>query len=187
MDIVTTARRYEITPEIREHVRKRLQKLERYLDGFAEVHVVLAQEKYRQIAEINVHARGIEIISREESDDMTTSIDKVVDRIERQVKRLTARRKERKPRRGAERPATEAAEAVEEEAAEEEAAEFEDVFAPVVIRQETYHGEPLTVEEAIELLRQQRLDYLLFPNKRDGRITLVYERPDGNYGLVEAP
>jgi len=80
-----------------------------------------------------------------------------------------------------------AAEAVEEEAAEEEAAEFEDVFAPVVIRQETYHGEPLTVEEAIELLRQQRLDYLLFPNKRDGRITLVYERPDGNYGLVEAP
>jgi len=184
MDIITTARRYEITPEVREHARKRLQKLERYLDRFAEAHVVLAQEKYRQIAEISLHARGIEIISREESDDMLSSIDRVVDRIERQVKRLNARRKTRKVRRVAARPAEGAA---AEEEAEEEAAAVEDVFAPVVIRQEGYHAEPLTVEEAIDLLREHDLGFLLFTNKRDGRVTLVHARPDGNFGLVEGP
>ena len=99
MDIITTARRFEMTPEIREHIRKRLEKIERYGQRFAEAHVVLAQEKYRHIAEISLHARGVEISSREQSDDMLTSIDGAVEHIERQVRRLKTRRQTHKTRR----------------------------------------------------------------------------------------
>ncbi|MFH1143539.1 MAG: ribosome-associated translation inhibitor RaiA [Candidatus Eisenbacteria bacterium] len=181
MDIITTARRFDLTPEVREHARKRLLKLERYLDRTAEAHVVLEREKYRQIAEISLHARGVEISSREESDDILVSIDRVVDRIERQVKRLNSRRKTRsKVRRGeAPAPAAAAGEGEEEEAA------IEDTFAPVVIRQEGFHREPLSVEEAIEKLQDSENEFLLFTNKRDGRVALVHLRPDGNFGLIE--
>ncbi len=184
MDIITTARRFEVTPEIREHARRRLEKLQRYFDRIDEVHVVLATEKYRQIAEVALRARGTEIISREESDDMLTSIDRVVDRLERQVKRISARRKERKTRRPPERGPVPAGAAGAEEA--EEGSEVEDTFSPVVIHQEGFHAEAISVEDAIELMRQREEDFLLFTNARTGHVALVHLRPDGNYGFVES-
>jgi putative sigma-54 modulation protein len=136
------------------------------------VHVVLAAEKYRQIAEVTLHVRGSEILSREESDDMLSSIDRVVERVERQLKRLRARRRE--DRRGGRK-----------EEAEVEA-EVEESFSPVVIREEGFHPEPLTVEQAIELMRERSSDVLLFPSARSGRMTLVRLRPDGSYGFIES-
>jgi putative sigma-54 modulation protein len=181
MDIITTARHFELTPQIREYARKRIEKLQRVLERVEEVHLVLSTEKYRQIAEVALHARGTDIVSREESDDMQTSIDHVVDRIERQVKRLNARRKDRKLR----RPAVPAASAGEPAAIEEEA-EVEEFFAPVVIRQESFHAAPISVDQAIEVLHQRNEDFLLFQNARSGRVALVHRMPDGNFGLVES-
>jgi len=141
---------------------------------------VLATEKYRQIAEVALHARGTDIVSREESDDMQTSIDRAVDRVERQVKRLNARRKDRKAR----RPAAPAA--AGQPVAMEEEAEVEEVFAPVVIRQESFHAAPISVDQAIEVLHERNEDFLLFQNARSGRVALVHRMPDGNFGLVES-
>jgi putative sigma-54 modulation protein len=52
MDIITTARRFELTQQVKDHAEKRVQKLGRYFDHIQEVHVVLTQEKHRQIAEV---------------------------------------------------------------------------------------------------------------------------------------
>ncbi|MBM3318633.1 MAG: ribosome-associated translation inhibitor RaiA [Candidatus Eisenbacteria bacterium] len=189
MDIITTARRFELTPEVREHARKRLQKLLRYSDRIDEVHVVLTTEKFRQIAEVALHVKGTEILSREESDEMMISIDRVVERVERQLKRARGRRKDhRAGRRGAAATAIPGGAEAEIEEGEEtgEELEAEEVFSPVVIREEAFHAEPLTVEQAIELLREREQELLLFPSARSGRIAVVRRRADGNYGLVEA-
>lgn len=180
MDIITTARHFELTPQIREYARKRIDKLQRLLERVDEVHLVLATEKYRQIAEVALHARGTDIVSREESDDMQTSIDRAVDRVERQVKRLNARRKDRKLRRPVEPTAAGEPVPIEEEI------EAEEIFAPVVIRQESFHAAPISVDQAIELLNQHNEDVLLFQNARSGRVALVHRMPDGNFGLVES-
>ena len=180
MDIITTARHFELTPEIRDYARKRIERLQRYLERVEEVHVVLAAEKHRRLAEVTLHARGTEIVSREESDDMQVSIDRVVDRVERQVKRLNARRNEHKPRRAAE------VSVPAEGGGAEDEIEVEEVFAPVVIRQEGFFPGPITVDEAIEELRRRQEDFLLFQNSRSGKVAVVHVRPDGNFGLVEA-
>jgi len=189
MDIITTARRFEITPEVREHTRKRLEKLERYMDGVEEAHLVLTTEKYRQIAELSVHVRGTEISSREQSDDMLTSIDRVVGRAERQLRRFKARRKDHKGRRrvsvGAAAAEAQAVVEAQASAASETEAPVEEI-APVVVREESFHREPINVERAIELLSEEERDFLLFANARSGAVALVYVRPDGGYGLVEA-
>jgi putative sigma-54 modulation protein len=182
MDIITTARHFELTPEIREYARKRIEKLQRLLERVEEVHLVLATEKYRQIAEVTLHARGAEIVSREESDDMQISIDHVVERVERQMKRLDARRKDRKQRRAATPRGAGGPETIEEESE----AEVDEIFSPVVVRQEGFHAEPITVEQAIEELNRRRVDFLLFQNGRSGRVALVHLMHDGNFGLVEA-
>lgn len=180
MDIITTARRFEITPAVREHAGKRLQKLSRYFDNIQEIHLVLDQEKHRQIAEVTILVNGTELMSREETHDMLSSIDRVVDRIERQVKKYSARLKDRKTHRPVKSPIP----VPETEIAEAEAPEEE--WNPVVVRGSEWHAEAVTVEDAIRVMRESDRDFLMFKNSRSGKICVVHVRPDGNFGLVES-
>ncbi len=180
MDIITTARRFDLTPPLREHAHKRLQKLERYGDHIKEIHLILTQDKHRHIAEVTVHAAGTELISKEETHDMVESIDRVVERIEKQISKTFARMKDRKTR-----PAVASVEAPVMEGEIPEA-EREEEWAPVVVRGEGWHPQPVSVEEAIRLLRESEQDFLLFRNIRSGKVSLVHLRADGNFGLVDA-
>jgi putative sigma-54 modulation protein len=100
MEINTTARHFELTPAIREHGEKRLQKLTRYFDRITKTNVVLIREKHRQIAEITLHVNGSDLVSREESNDLFLSIDRAVENLERQIKRHKERLIERKKENG---------------------------------------------------------------------------------------
>ena len=179
MEITTTGRRYKLTAEVKDTAEKRLAKLGRYAEGEMEAHLVLAVEKYRNIAELTLHADGNDLVSREESEEMLTSIDGVVERMERQLKKLNARRKTRKTIRLIPSFAV-----VEEEDLPE--VEAEEEFSPVVVRGPQYHARPLSVVDAISMLREKDWDLLLFPNVRTGKVCCVHLRSDGNFGLVEA-
>lgn len=192
MDIITTARHFDLTPGLREHAEKRIERLQRYLGGVDDVHVILTTEKHRRIAEIALHAAGTEVVGRDESDDMVASIDRVVDRIERQLKRLRARKRNRKLRRQPRYepieeapPLTAGHEFTDDDDAEFNLEDHED-FSPVVVRGDQYHAEPISVEEAIHLLREKDQDHLLFVNSQSRKVAMVHLRPDGNYGFVES-
>lgn len=59
MRLVLTGRHVEVTPALRRLVERKVAKLERVLnDSLVSVQIILAQEKYRRIAEVVVHARG---------------------------------------------------------------------------------------------------------------------------------
>jgi putative sigma-54 modulation protein len=179
MEITTTGRRYKLTADLKEAAEKRLAKLERYSEGEMEAHLILAVEKYRNIAELTLRADGNDLVSREESDEMVNSIDGVVDRMERQLKKLNARRKTRKTIRLIPLTAV-----VDEEELPD--IEPEEEFSPVVVRGPQYHVHPLSVVDAIAAMREKDWDLLVFPNIRTGKVCCVHLRPDGNFGLVEA-
>jgi putative sigma-54 modulation protein len=179
MEITTTGRRYKLTPEIKEMAEKRLAKLNRFSDAEMEAHLILAEEKFRSIAELTLRAGRNHLVSREESPEMVNAIDGVVDRMERQLKKLNARVRDRK----AIRVIPAMAVVAEEELLE---VEVEEEFSPVVVRGNQWHQKPVTVEEAIRLMRDKDWDLMMFPNARTGRPCTVHLRPDGNYGLVEA-
>jgi putative sigma-54 modulation protein len=178
MEITTTSRHFKLTPDIKEMVEKRIGKLSRYSDQIQEAHLILAQEKYRHIAELTLRARGGDLISREETGELVGAIDAVVDRMERQLKKLNARLKDRKNL----RPVP-VLSVVEE--AELPEVEPEEEFGPVVVRGHQFSSKPLGVEEAIRLMRENDWEFVLFPNTKTGRTCLVHLRSDGNFGLVE--
>lgn len=179
MEIVTTGRRYKLTPAIKEVAEKRLAKLARFSDSDMEAHLILAEEKHRQIAELTLRAGRNHLVSREESSEMVTAIDGVTDRMERQLKKLNARLKERKATR-----VIPALTVVQEEELPE--IEVEEEFSPVVVRCPQWHATPVSVEDAIRILREKDWELLMFPNARTGKPCTVHLRPDGNYGLIEA-
>jgi putative sigma-54 modulation protein len=179
MEITTTGRRYKLTPEVKEMAERRLAKLARFSDAEMEAHLVLAEEKFRSIAELTLRAGRNHLVSRDESSEMSNAIDGVAERMERQLRKLGARARDRKAIRVIP-PLTVVAEA---ELAE---IEVEEEFSPVVVRGDQWHQKPVTVEEAIRLMRDRDWDLMMFSNAKTGRPCTVHLRPDGNYGLVEA-
>ncbi|HVP36170.1 MAG TPA: HPF/RaiA family ribosome-associated protein, partial [Terriglobales bacterium] len=58
MEIRTTARHFELTPELKEFVDKEISRLERYYDRIINSHLILEEEGYRKSAELNLKVYG---------------------------------------------------------------------------------------------------------------------------------
>ena len=56
-----------------------------------------------------------------------------------------------------------------------------------VVKTEKFHAQPLSVADAIVQLNLQHEPFLVFRHDTDGRVAVVYKRPDGAYGLIETP
>lgn len=94
-----TARHCELTPEDREFVQQRVERLLRYFrdpDALMEAHVVVGAEKYRHTAEITLKLRRGEVLSREEASDARAAIELAAVHVEDQIRRLKEKRLSRK-------------------------------------------------------------------------------------------
>jgi putative sigma-54 modulation protein len=174
-----TGRHIDVSPSLKSYVTSRLSKLEKYIDGITDVHVTLSAEKYRQIAEINVHSRGkLYLSAKEASADLKTSVQQALEKIAGQAKKKQEKRIDRKRR------------AVK-------AAEAEGTFAliaadggppdspPRIIESRRFLIKPLSVEEAVLAIDEQGSEFLVFRNAANDRTNVLYRRPDGNFGLID--
>jgi putative sigma-54 modulation protein len=127
-------------------------------------------EKFRHIADVTVNIDGTKIKGVEETGDMYSAIDQVMDKIEIQVKRHRSKIRERRP----EAPRGEAAEEPVARAAEEPA---------IVV--EKLASKPMDPEEAAMQLNMSQQDFLVFRNARSKEMNVLYKRRDGNLGLIE--
>jgi putative sigma-54 modulation protein len=85
MQINLTGHHVDVTSSLHEYVDTKFAKLERHFDHINNVHVVLTVEKSNQKAEATVHMNGTEIFASSTNADMYTSIDTLVDKLDRQV------------------------------------------------------------------------------------------------------
>ena len=98
MNITVSGRHMEMTDAIRDHVHSCLDKVKQHFDKVIDVDVVLSIEKRRQLAEINLHANGLRINAKESSDDLYTSIDAAIGKVDRQVTKHKDRIRRHQPR-----------------------------------------------------------------------------------------
>jgi ribosome hibernation promoting factor len=87
MPISITGRHVDITPAMREYLEERLDRLQRAFEPL-DIQVTLSVEKYRHRAEMQMRDNSGSFFAAEETDDIYTSIDQVVDRLENQVRKL---------------------------------------------------------------------------------------------------
>jgi putative sigma-54 modulation protein len=155
-------------------IQDKLSRFDRYLDNPAEASVVLSVEKFRHIAEINLTGDRLNIIGREETDDMYSAIDIALDKLEAQIKKNKEKiRKRRTGGRGKTRGfGSETAGAFEDEGQKE-----------VVVQNIEY--KPMDVEEAVMQMDLVDYHFFVFTNARTGRVNVLYRRTDGDYGLIQ--
>ena len=94
MQINITGRHFEVTEPIREHLSKKLEKLNKYFNWIIEAHAILSIEKSRHKAEISLLAKKAKFFAKEESGDMYTSIDILLDKVEARLRKHNSKLKE---------------------------------------------------------------------------------------------
>ena len=87
MKLTVTGRNIEITDGIRNHMNDKIDKTIADLGEAADVHVALSVEKHRHFAEVTVKTKGFTLHSQDETEDLYTSMDKALEKMEKQIRK----------------------------------------------------------------------------------------------------
>lgn len=172
MKITVSGKNMDITDALRDYAVKRISKIDKYFDNDIEAQVTMNVEKDRHIVEVTIPINGIILRGEEETADMYSSIDLVVEKLERQIHKYKTKinRKLRKT-----------AFKFDNKGKIEDAKNEE----PKVVKTKRFAVKPMTIEEAILQMNLLGHDFFVFFNAETEEANVLYKRKDGNYGLIE--
>lgn len=175
MRVTVSGKNLQVTDAAKAYAEKKLQRLTRYFPDLREAHVTHSAQRNWQIVEVQIEGDGVFLRGEERTPDVFTSIDAVVDKLERQIERFKGRLLQRHHTAGTE-PATEEVEA---------AAPSEGEELPTIVRTKRFTIKPMSPEEAALQMELLGHDFFAFLNAETDQFNVLYRRRDGNYGLLE--
>ena len=100
MRIEVRGKNVDVTPELREAVIQRFQRVGKQVSELAQLEVELCEEKNprisdRMVAEATLYLKGVTLRAKESSPDMLHSIHEMAEDIRRQVKKHREKRRKR--------------------------------------------------------------------------------------------
>jgi len=174
MQTSVTFKNIDPSDHLKSYVSDKLDRFDKYLDNPGEANVVLAVEKFRHIAEINIAGDRLTIIGSEETNDMYSAIDMALDKLEKQIKKSKQKIRERRSAaKNRNRSMLEESDSLPDE----------DTERQIKIRNIEY--KPMDIEEAVLQMDLIEDNFLVFTNARNDRINVLYRRRDGHYGLIQ--
>ncbi len=170
-----TGRHIDVTPALRNHVEEHFEKLSHLFDGDnAKAHIIIEVEKNRNRSEIIVNWRKEVLTANTINSDMYQSLSQTITKIGKQALKLKNKITDKQHR----------AKKVGTIALVEEIIEPSPP-APRIVNSNSYAVKPMTDEEAVLILDAEENQFLVFRNADDERISVIYKRKDGNYGLIK--
>jgi putative sigma-54 modulation protein len=183
LPIVVTGRHVEVTEAMREYARKKVEGLHLDYPRIIEAKVVLDVQKHhnQQKAEIVLFcANHIVIEADTTTTDIYTSIDDTISKIARRMRKYKTRMlKSHRPRKGSVKHLDE--HIFVEAALETEAEHME----PSFVHKEPFKLRPLYPDEAMLDLAMSERSFVVFENAGTHRLSILYRRSDGEFGLIE--
>ncbi|KQX72445.1 MULTISPECIES: ribosome hibernation-promoting factor, HPF/YfiA family [Aeromicrobium] len=203
MEIVVNGRNSEISERFREHVEEKLLRLEKYdaRQKINRVEVEVTHEKNpRQHdkaakVEMTLRSRGPAVRAEAASTDQHSALDAAIDKLESRLRKAGDRRRihhgDKRPTSVAEATASLPIEdLVLEEPSSDEVPWTKvgpiDVQgeSPLVVREKTHQGSPMTLDQALYEMELVGHDFFLFLEKDSMRPSVVYLRRGYDYGVI---
>ena len=160
-----------ITDTMREKIEKKLSGLQKYLliDPDTTAQVVARVYPASQKIEVTIPTRVGILRTEVEHEDLYAAVDIALDKLEDQLRRQKTRLNRRHRDSLAENFLTEA--------------EEEEYDIPV--KTKTIAAERMDLEEAIMQMELSNHDFYIYTDDESGKISVVYRRNNGGYGLIE--
>jgi putative sigma-54 modulation protein len=198
MQVAYTFRNVDSSEVLKDYAREKLERINKYFPDPIKAHIVFSSQRgylFDCDVQITLH-NGLVVKSDEATEDMHSSIDLVMAKIERQLRRFKDRIRDHKPQQGPHRPILHSVVSLDPGGSDEKSASGSATqthstaapsqqSAPRVIREQKFVAAPMTVEEAIMRMNLQHDPFLVFHNVLTHEINVVYRRNDETYGLIE--
>lgn len=169
MNITVVGRKCTPRENFKERAEKKLSKIDRFFGDGASAKVTATVEKNSQTVEITVFNDGMIFRAQARAENINDALDECVDLLIRQM-RKNKTKVEKRLREGAFDDFI--AGDVEEEK------EFE------LVRTKEIPVKPQSVDEAILQMNMLGHLFYVFLNSADDKVSVVYRRDDGGYGLI---
>ena len=193
MQFAVTFRHMEPTEALKSYARERMERVRKYLPDPISCHVVLSTERHNHRIDVTFQLHnGLAVSGHETTENMYSSIDLCIAKIERQVRKYKGKLEgmRARPHHVVAQPWSHS---IVNEAfdggTQTPAQDKHDSAGPdpdfQVIKTEKFHAQPLSVSDAIVQLNLMHEPFLVFCHDTDGRVAVVYKREDGSYGLIE--
>ncbi len=175
MNVNYTVKKMTLKPSTREHIDKKLQKLEKFFSDDAQVSVVLRLDNNNSVtAELTIRDSSTVYRAEDTQTDLTDAFDNAFNNIIRRIRKQKTKL-EKRLRSGSfdELDLFAGAPDLEEEG------EFK------IVRTKHFAIKPLSVQEAVLQMKMVGHRFYMFKNEQTGEVNVVYERNNGEYGLIE--
>jgi putative sigma-54 modulation protein len=172
MNIIVRGKQFKVTDALKEYAEKRVRKLEKYSADFVDVQVTMSVEKERQRVEITAPLNGFILRGEEETEDMYSSIDLVIDKLERQMEKY--RKRIGKKRVKTVKDSISFLPEVEESVGQDD-----------IVKVKKFQVKPMSVDEAVMQMNLIGHSFFVFMNHETEQMNVVYKRKHGGYGLLE--
>jgi putative sigma-54 modulation protein len=190
MQLSVTFRHMDSTDALRDYAREKVERIRKYFPDPIKAHVVLVCDRgYNHTADVMITLHnGLVIKGVETTEDMYSSIDLVMAKIERQVRRYKEKIRSHKGQEGlhGQREITHSVMAAPPEESDAVATNGHGAKAEAeIIKKSKFFAKPLTPNEAVMQMNLLNNDFLVFTNASSHEVNVVYRRGDGTYGLIE--
>lgn len=172
MEIVIRGDKIKVTEAMKDYMKEKLGKLEKYLEDSSNIraNVVIRVKNHNQIVEITIPLKSFMLRSEESQEDFYASVDKAIDKLERQIRKNKTRIMSRQTK-----------------SFDFSFSDIEDIEEDSsIIKRKKINIKPMDEEEAMiqmELLNHQ---FYMYKDSETNKYCVVYKRDDGNYGIIES-
>jgi putative sigma-54 modulation protein len=164
----------EVTDALKDYTTKRLSKLEKYIEDVKTAQVALSLDGEGHKVEVTIPLNGIILRGEEVREDMYTSIDMVIEKLEKQIEKYKT--KLYRSHRGI---------GLKQAVADENKKEDFQQEKFKIVRTKRFALKPMDEEEAIMQMNLLGHSFFVFFNADSEEVNVVYKRKDGDYGLIE--
>jgi putative sigma-54 modulation protein len=172
----------EVTPALREYVTKKLGRLERYFEEEMgiEVYVTLKVRRDGHSVEVTIPMPKLLLRAEEKSGDMYASVDLVVEKLERQIRKHKTKIYRKWRQDGS---VKQLVQQISGSGAPETSSKEEDGVE--IVRVKRFNLKPMDAEEAVLQMDLLGHNFFVFSDADTNKVSVVYKRKDGRYGLIQ--
>ena len=196
MQLSVTFRHMDSTDALRDYAKEKVERIRKYFPDPIKAHVVLVCDRgYNHTADVMITLHnGLVIKGVETTEDMYSSIDLVMAKIERQVRRYKEKIRSHKGSEGLHGQREiihsviaepEGQSGGEHDAGQKQPRAAAGSEAPQIIKKSKFFAHPMLPQEAVMQMNLLGNDFLVFTNASSHEVNVVYRRGDGTYGLIE--
>lgn len=173
MKIEIVEKNYDAGIKLKDLIKKKVEKLEKYFGKDATCKVVCKKDNKQCKLELNITAKNTFFRSEVIGDNMYINLDLALPKIEKQIVKFNDKKK----------GSLLGMPTIKDFLFLNEMPQEEKKY--IIKKRKSFTLDPITEEDAVYMLEAADHDFYIFLNAETGKINVVYRRKDGDYGLIE--